>query len=154
MTRLRIMVAPCFPPGFESAACLGGNRARFWQNLEPTGVMSWCRNSEVPVGVRNGGGVATAGVALDTSSNRRESAMPSPHPDDVPDKALPLRDDIRLLGRILGDTVRQHEGDAVFAIVERIRQTSLRYHRAEDETARSELEVTLSELSGDQAVKI
>jgi phosphoenolpyruvate carboxylase len=32
------------------------------------------------------------------------------------DKDLPLRDDIRLLGRILGDTVRSQEGDTVFAI--------------------------------------
>jgi phosphoenolpyruvate carboxylase len=39
--------------------------------------------------------------------------------DDIPEKDLPLRNDIRLLGRILGDTVRQQEGDAVFAIAER-----------------------------------
>ena len=32
------------------------------------------------------------------------------------DKDTPLRDDIRLLGRILGDTVRNQEGEAVFAI--------------------------------------
>ncbi|MFL4978638.1 MAG: phosphoenolpyruvate carboxylase [Xanthobacteraceae bacterium] len=74
--------------------------------------------------------------------------------DDIADKDLPLRDDIRLLGRILGDTVRQHEGDAVFAIVEHIRQTSLRFHRNADETARSELEATLNDLSGDRAILI
>jgi phosphoenolpyruvate carboxylase len=28
----------------------------------------------------------------------------------APDKDLPLREDIRLLGRILGDTVREQEG--------------------------------------------
>ena len=33
---------------------------------------------------------------------------------ETPDKDLPLRYDIRLLGRILGDTVRAQEGDAVF----------------------------------------
>src|SRR5437763_10953393 len=74
--------------------------------------------------------------------------------DDIADKDLPLRDDIRLLGRILGDTVRQHEGDAVFAIVEHIRQTSLRFHRNADETARSELEATLNDLPGDRAILI
>ena len=34
-----------------------------------------------------------------------------------------LRNDIRLLGRILGDTVRDQEGADVFDLVERIRQT-------------------------------
>ena len=63
---------------------------------------------------------------------------------DAPDKDLPLRDDIRLLGRILGDTVRVQEGEAVFDIVERIRQTSIRFHRDEDEAARAELEATCS----------
>uniref|UniRef100_UPI0012FE62CF phosphoenolpyruvate carboxylase n=2 Tax=Bradyrhizobium TaxID=374 RepID=UPI0012FE62CF len=38
-----------------------------------------------------------------------------------------LRDDIRLLGRILGDTVRDQEGADVFDLVERIRQTSIRF---------------------------
>ena len=56
---------------------------------------------------------------------------------EVADKDLPLRDDIRLLGRILGDTVRAQEGEAVFDIVERIRQTSIRFHRDEDEAARA-----------------
>ena len=37
------------------------------------------------------------------------------------EKDLPLRDDIRLLGRILGDTVREQEGETIFDIVERIR---------------------------------
>src|ERR1700690_1569200 len=52
-----------------------------------------------------------------------------------------LRTDIRLLGRILGDTVRDQEGAEVFDLVERIRQTSIRFHRDDDRPARSELEV-------------
>jgi phosphoenolpyruvate carboxylase len=70
------------------------------------------------------------------------------------DKDLPLRDDIRLLGRILGDTVRSKEGDTVFAIVERIRQTSIRFHRDEDEGARHELEAMLNSLSHAQSIQI
>jgi len=66
---------------------------------------------------------------------------------EVPEKDIPLRDDIRLLGRILGDTIREQEGEAVFAVVERIRQTSVRFHRSEDESARGELEATLNSLS-------
>ena len=36
----------------------------------------------------------------------------------TPEKDIPLRYDIRLLGRILGDTVRAQEGDQVFELVE------------------------------------
>jgi phosphoenolpyruvate carboxylase len=73
---------------------------------------------------------------------------------ETPDKDLPLRDDIRLLGRILGDTVRSQEGEPVFAIVERIRRTSIRFHRDEDEAARHELEATLNSLSHGQSIQI
>ncbi|HEX6979427.1 MAG TPA: phosphoenolpyruvate carboxylase [Alphaproteobacteria bacterium] len=80
--------------------------------------------------------------------------MPSINSVDVPEKDLPLRDDIRLLGRILGDTVRAQEGEAVFGIVERIRRTAIRFHRDEDEAARRELEATLDGLSRDQTIRV
>jgi phosphoenolpyruvate carboxylase len=73
---------------------------------------------------------------------------------ETPDKDLPLREDIRLLGRILGDTVRSQEGEPIFAIVERIRQTSIRFHRDEDEPARHELTATLNSLSHGQSIQI
>jgi phosphoenolpyruvate carboxylase len=73
---------------------------------------------------------------------------------ETPDKDLPLREDIRLLGRILGDTVRSQEGELVFVIVERIRQTSIRFHRDEDEAARRELTATLNSLSHGQSIQI
>jgi phosphoenolpyruvate carboxylase len=76
------------------------------------------------------------------------------HSLDTPDKDLPLRDDIRLLGRILGDTIRSQEGEPVFAIVEQIRRTSIRFHREEDEAARGELEAILNGLSRDQNIQI
>src|SRR4051812_6268065 len=65
-----------------------------------------------------------------------------------------LREDIRLLGRILGDTVRDQEGAEVFDIVERIRQTSVRFHRDEDRIARRELEHILDSLSIAETVRI
>ena len=37
------------------------------------------------------------------------------------DKDRPLREDMRLLGRILGDTVREQQGERIFDIIERIR---------------------------------
>src|SRR6201994_5212461 len=65
-----------------------------------------------------------------------------------------LRNDIRLLGRILGDTVRDQEGADVFDLVERIRQTSIRFHRDEDRAARSELEQILDGMSISKTVLI
>jgi phosphoenolpyruvate carboxylase len=58
-----------------------------------------------------------------------------------------LRADIRLLGRVLGDTVRDQEGTGVFDLVETIRQTSVRFHRDDDEPARRELESILDGMS-------
>ncbi len=65
-----------------------------------------------------------------------------------------LRDDIRLLGRILGDTVRDQEGADVFDLVERVRQTSIRFHRDDDSTARNELAATLDGMSARETVRI
>src|SRR6476620_3139983 len=65
-----------------------------------------------------------------------------------------LRTDIRLLGRILGDTVRDQEGADVFDLVERIRQTSIRFHRDEDKLARRELENILDGMSTSDTVRI
>src|SRR3982075_3161687 len=65
-----------------------------------------------------------------------------------------LRNDIRLLGRILGDTVRDQEGANVFDLVERIRQTSIRFHRDDDRPARRELEIILDSMSTSETVRI
>lgn len=65
-----------------------------------------------------------------------------------------LRNDIRQLGRILGDTVRDQEGEAVFDLVERIRQTSVRFHRDEDQDARRELDDILNGMSTSDTVRI
>jgi phosphoenolpyruvate carboxylase len=45
----------------------------------------------------------------------------------------PMREDIRLLGAILGDTVREQNGDEVFDLVERARVESFRVRRSEIE---------------------
>src|SRR2546423_6016053 len=75
-------------------------------------------------------------------------------PDQTADKDAPLRYDIRLLGRILGETVRAQEGDQLFGIIERIRQTALRFHRDAEAAGRQELETIISSLPDDQAVLI
>ncbi|QDF97192.1 phosphoenolpyruvate carboxylase [Azoarcus sp. DD4] len=70
------------------------------------------------------------------------------------DKDQALRDDIRLLGRLLGDTVRAREGDAVFERIERIRKDSIRFRRDDDLTARAELESALDALSRDDTLHV
>jgi phosphoenolpyruvate carboxylase len=78
----------------------------------------------------------------------------TPHDADDAEKNRPLRDDIRLLGRILGDTVREQEGEETYALVEQIRQASIRFHRHNETGARRELEAILDSLSADQTLSI
>jgi len=66
----------------------------------------------------------------------------------------PLRYDIRLLGRILGETVRQHAGGHVFDLIERIRKTGLRFYRDADKAARKELNAMISGLDNRQVTAI
>ncbi|MFI7003074.1 phosphoenolpyruvate carboxylase [Nocardia sp. NPDC050175] len=49
------------------------------------------------------------------------------------DAIRPLRDDIRFLGGVLGDTIRDHEGPEVFDLIERVRIEAFRVRRAEVE---------------------
>ncbi len=72
--------------------------------------------------------------------------------DREPDRAL--KGDIRLLGRILGDTVRDQQGQEIFDLVELIRQTSVRFHRDGDQQARAKLETILGSLTPTQSVQI
>ena len=66
--------------------------------------------------------------------------------DDTIDKDEPLRADIRLLGRILGDTLRDQEGLAAFELVENIRQLGVRFHRNDDLDAKRALQELLAGL--------
>lgn len=69
-------------------------------------------------------------------------------------KDSPLREDIRLLGSLLGDTVREQEGDAIFQLIEDIRRSSVAFHRDDDLAARAELETLLDRLSPEQSVQV
>ncbi len=62
------------------------------------------------------------------------------------DPHAPLRDDVRLLGSLLGDTLREQESQAFFDKVERIRRLG-KQARDGDSAARSELTRVLSGLS-------
>ncbi|MCV0440645.1 MAG: phosphoenolpyruvate carboxylase [Hydrogenophaga sp.] len=70
------------------------------------------------------------------------------------DKDQPLIDDIRLLGRILGDVIREQEGRAAFELIEQIRRLSVAFRRHADEQADKALKKLLKGLSGDQTVSV
>lgn len=75
-------------------------------------------------------------------------------PADLSSKDLPLRDDIRLLGRILGDTLREQEGEATFALIENVRRTAVRFRKTQDDRDRAQLEEVLDRLSPDETLAV
>ncbi|MFJ1253114.1 phosphoenolpyruvate carboxylase [Cupriavidus sp. CuC1] len=102
---------------------------------------------------------ATAPSAKTTRTRRAAAAKPEAAPAATPasaparrasDKDVPLREDIRFLGRLLGDCVREQEGEAAFEVVETIRQTAVRFRRENDRAAGAELDRLLKRLSRDQ----
>ncbi len=70
------------------------------------------------------------------------------------DKELPLREDIRLLGRILGDTLREQEGDLVFDLIEHIRQNAIRFRRDQDPAAKRQLDEALNKLDPARTISV
>ena len=70
------------------------------------------------------------------------------------DKDEPLRQDIRLLGRLLGDTVREQEGQAIFDLVESIRQTAVLFAREGEDRVRAGLNELLVGLSRDETMSV
>ena len=84
-----------------------------------------------------------------------EHPLPA-HADDA-DKDRPLRDDTRLLGRILGEVLRQQTGEEGYARIEGIRQTAIRFrrgHGAEADAARAELSAMLDGLPVAQVLEV
>jgi phosphoenolpyruvate carboxylase len=70
------------------------------------------------------------------------------------DNERPLVEDIRLLGRILGDVIREQEGVAAFELIEQIRKLSVAFRRDADHEADRALKKLLKGLSGDRAVSV
>ncbi len=70
------------------------------------------------------------------------------------DKERPLVDDIRLLGRILGDVIREQDGAPAYELVETIRKLSVAFRRDADEAAQEGLKKLLKSLSNEQTVSV
>jgi phosphoenolpyruvate carboxylase len=75
-------------------------------------------------------------------------------PTDISSKDLPLRDDVRLLGRILGDTLREQEGEASFQLIENVRRAAVRFRKTQDDRDRVQLEQTLDALSPSETLVV
>ncbi|WP_043817798.1 phosphoenolpyruvate carboxylase, partial [Rubrivivax gelatinosus] len=80
----------------------------------------------------------------------------SPHESaaDAAEKNRPLVEDIRLLGRILGDVIREQEGTEAYELIERVRQLSVAYRLKADASAGRVLDRLLKNLSADQTVSV
>ena len=79
---------------------------------------------------------------------------PSPPSRRSRDNERPLVEDIRLLGRILGDVIREQEGVAAFELIERIRKLSVAFRRDADHEADQALKSLLKSLTGVQTVSV
>ena len=75
-------------------------------------------------------------------------------PADISSKDLPLRDDVRLLGRILGDTLREQEGEETFQLVENVRRAAVRFRKTQDERDGETLEQMLDALSPGETLAV
>ena len=84
-----------------------------------------------------------------TLAGEREGAKPRAR-----DNERPLVEDIRLLGRILGDVIREQEGVAAYELIEQVRKLSVAFRRDADQEADKALKKLLKGLTGDQTVSV
>ncbi|HQX60125.1 MAG TPA: phosphoenolpyruvate carboxylase, partial [Burkholderiaceae bacterium] len=83
----------------------------------------------------------TAKTKTDTTRRARENERP-------------LVEDIRMLGRVLGDVIRDQDGEAAFDLIEQIRKLSVAFRRHADHDADKALKKLLVGLTGDQTVSV
>jgi phosphoenolpyruvate carboxylase len=91
---------------------------------------------------------------------KKASPEPSEKPPAIPlaegkkDSERPLMEDVRFLGRILGDVIREKEGVEAFELIEQIRKLSVAFRRDADHDADKALKRLLKSLSSDQTVSV
>jgi phosphoenolpyruvate carboxylase len=120
------------------------SKARTTPDATATNALPAPQDSDEPVSQRRSAGKSATGP----KKNERAGAG---GPDD---KDAPLKEDIRLLGRLLGDVVRQQEGEAVYEVVETIRQKAVRFRRESDQKANADLDRLLKKLTRDQTISV
>lgn len=87
-------------------------------------------------------------------SNRPDGVQRAPVSAGRSTNDASLREDIRLLGRLLGETLRAEEGDELFRIVEDVRRLAVRFRRDGDPEARAELARQLDALDSESAISV
>src|SRR6185436_13935852 len=65
-----------------------------------------------------------------------------------------LIEDIRLLGQVLGDTIREQEGDSIFQRIENIRRLSVAFERDADAESGRKLDAILRGLTTEEAILV
>jgi len=88
-----------------------------------------------------------------SSTTTAPTALPGDE-GDAAAKNRPLVEDIRLLGRLLGDVIREQEGKEAFELIEKVRQLSVAFRLKQDSRAGKALDRLLKNLSGDQTVSV
>jgi phosphoenolpyruvate carboxylase len=81
-------------------------------------------------------------------------SSPAPTPATKKDKERPLLDDIRLLGSILGNVIREQDGADAYELVEKIRKLSVAFRRDGNAAAQNGLKKLLKSLSNAQTVSV
>jgi phosphoenolpyruvate carboxylase len=92
--------------------------------------------------------------AAEKPATPRRSGVTAKAATTSADKERPLIEDIRLLGRLLGEVIREQEGTAAFELIERVRQLSVAYRIHKDASAGRVLDRLLKNLSSDQTVSV
>ncbi len=75
-------------------------------------------------------------------------------PAEFIERSKPLRDDVRMLGNMLGDTIIRFDGEEVFACVERFRALFKRIHETDDLAAKQELQELILKIDSSTANKV
>ncbi|NOU24804.1 MAG: phosphoenolpyruvate carboxylase [Methylotenera sp.] len=65
-----------------------------------------------------------------------------------------LKENIRYLGRILGEVIKDNEGEKTFEAIEAIRQSAVKFHREGDKEFTHKLDGLLKELSNSQTIAV
>jgi phosphoenolpyruvate carboxylase len=93
--------------------------------------------------------MVTSARARNVKENAKDKASGRTRDND-----RPLVEDIRLLGRILGDVIREQDGVAAYELIEQVRKLSVAFRRDADQDADKALNKLLKSLSGDQTVSV
>ena len=91
---------------------------------------------------------------VEKNKQRDETGAAEKSSARVRENERPLVEDIRLLGRILGDVIREQDGVAAYELIEKVRKLSVAFRRDADQEADKALKKLLKGLSGDRTVSV